>query len=553
MDNELPTFKRIDINCEDSVEFLQWHVDDARADDGGARLATILGRAASAAAPAEDFYVAPRPRPVSPPLPADDADALLSTAQRGLAESGRVDRRASKSAKAAEPESPRRGPLLLCVNDDDVDAELFATSSGAVRQIRHAAIQPEDALGVHLSSGRLFRRRDDRERADLTVCLTNWGRLLHPQPEEEQDLPRQDSKRGDKDSSRAPAWRGPKYEEVVVRIDFSPAEPLGVELEHDVARKRVKVHKVHPGLQAARDPRLKKGMVLTKCDGHSIFNLDDFEQRLRPLKQASRNIEMEFVEFVEQRNDVAERKDDGDLDDGAPSTDEASSVPWSFATGAGVVDDSLVARRRKPKRLSAPAFPKALDDVLGNGHGEIPKDISLQIRNVSEESAVEVTRLTTGPSYKIVLLPGDHSLLKAKTCDRLLLLVRPKPAPQTAKKSGGGFFNLAAAKVAAEIDEASKAAPPPDAPVLALRLGADAVSDLGGYSLIWQSQKRTLSCVPQSKISAGASIRDEGTSMQCRARIHVVRDVRQLLGQSGESKGRAKLASDLPDLNINVM
>lgn len=64
-------------------------------------------------------------------------------------------------------------------------------------------------------------------------------------------------------------------------------------------------------------------------------------------------------------------------------------------------------------------------------------------------------------------------------------------------------------------------------PALVLKCGSAAVKDLYGYSVVWQSTARTLSCVSQSHVAAAPAKLDlEPKTMATKARVRVVEEFR---------------------------
>ena len=110
-------------------------------------------------------------------------------------------------------------------------------------------------------------------------------------------------------------------------------------------------------------------------------------------------------------------------------------------------------------------------------------------------------------------------------------------------------------------EERESPVPSSAAPALALRLGEECVADLDGYSLLWQSAGRALSCVPQSRVNTGpVQLALRPKSMATKAWATVAQEVRSLrfgdeadLKQDVFAKNRSVLSSHAANLKITIL
>lgn len=465
----LPPFKKFDLTGASSLSHLHWKVEASRA--------PAQKRAADAKAEYGTTTAPVYPRQLEWEE-ISELHKVLTEQARGVANAVSVEGiRKNSSAKYWGKEDERRdGPKMQCINDDEQAISVYASQNSLTRALSYASIEPRRSQWLCLPTGLIMS--ESREPADVVVCLTSAARLF-PDVTADQDP---DDEKDEEEACQSGHERDIVDEAIVeasLVVEFDVAKPLGMQLEYDTQHNRVVVHSIQKGYQAAREERILAGMVVVTVNDQVVHNLDEFGDALGRLRAEG------CVGLVRFENANASGHSEATVRRGRE---------WHFETE----DEQRLASRVPPKLAASPVIREpppnpAFSDIRP---GDSP--FYVRVRNCSTFDTLRVL-CTSADQFgqQDTLLPGDLFHAALRTYQRLYLVVESH-----AEKK---------------------------APALVLQCGSAAVRELSGYSVVWQSTCRTVSCVAQSHSAAlPAKLNLEPIALATRARVRVVEDFRAL-------------------------
>ena len=469
----LPALRRIDPTGLSSLRHLQWHVEKSR--------------------PCAVPPPAPEPSPPSPVYPHElrweeisELHKVLTEQERGVADEKRIERRARRVSAEDEVR-----PSLLCVNDDDRRASVYASQNSLKRALSFAAVEPSSSLRICLASGQMQKERD--EATDVVVCLSSSERLF-PSSQQEDDSPAL------KDDD------GPI--EAAFGVRFDVAKPLGMQLERDATRNSIVVHSVQAGYQAAREDLIREGLFVVTVNDAAVRTLDEFGDALQQLRAAkAQHVVVGFATTASAR--------------AAPDVTDAPQ--WRFET------EHRLADRQTPKLAQSPVPRVApLADAFDLRVGDDDVLFHVRVRNCNTFNALRILCTEEGRRRLAVqrdaLLPGGLFRAALRPSQQLYLVVAGPDADA-------------------------------DAPALVLQCGSGAVQELYGYSVVWQSTLRTLSCVAQSHLLDPPPKLDhlEPTTMAAKARVRVIEEFRAIRARGLAADPEPPAAKGQPGFQLTVI
>lgn len=464
----LPAFKKLDLTGKSSLSHLHWKVEASRAP---AEKRAVDAKAKGGTIPAPLYPRQLEWEEIS------ELHKVLTEQARGVVNAESVEEiRKNLDAKHLGKENERRdGPKMQCVNDDERTISVYASQNSLTRALSYASIEPSRSQWLSLPTGLIMS--ESREPADVVVCLTSAARLFPDVLADE-----------DRDDDTEEAYQGgherDNLDEAIVDaslvVEFDVAKPLGMQLEYESQHDRVVVHSIQKGYQAAREERIQAGMVVVTVNDQAVRNLDEFGDALRRVRAEG------SVGLVRFENANA-----------SGHSEEATSRrgrEWHFETE----DEQRLADRVPPKVAASPVIrePSPNPAFCDIRPGDSP--FYVRVRNCSTFDTLRVF-CTSAERFaqQDTLLPGGLFHAALRTYQRLYLVV----------ESGA---------------ETS-------APALVLQCGSAAVRELSGYSVVWQSTCRTVSCVAQSHSAAlPTKLNLEPIALATRARVRVIEEFRAL-------------------------
>lgn len=436
---------------------------------------------------------------------------VLTDANRGTVDTPRIGT-TYRSAEDAPVVHRRDGPNLLCVNNDDDEVHVYASQNSLTRKLSFSAIVSGRSESICLPTGQI--KATTLDNPDVVVCVTTAGKLL---PEKHACSSPRHSDDEISEVMCDEAAETKEEEKISIEkeerlcIDFDVTKPLGMQLEYEKYRNRIVVHSIQPGYQAARAEGLRENMILVAIGDERVHNLDDFGGALLRLRDSTRLASLHF-----------ESSD-------AKNATEATIVrrrEWRFETE----DEERLAERTVPKAMGHenPAVARkapSLDHFDDIPVGDSP--FHVRIRNCRTFDTLRVTSTCGARSSKELarpkdLLPGGLYQAALRTTQQLFLIV-------------------------------GAAAETSSSPALVLQCGSAAVQSLYGYSVVWQSAARTLSCVAQSHLTAAPlKLGLEPCTLATKARVQVIEEVRALRAR-GDLDSRESSPPHGPAFQLTVI
>ncbi|GMH85358.1 hypothetical protein TrST_g853 [Triparma strigata] len=281
---------------------------------------------------------------------------------------------------------------------------------------------------------------------------------------------------------------------------------LGMELEE--VEGCVKVRQIVEGGQASSIPHLKVGTIVVGVEGFPITSLDDLNQVFEALEEVNPEAErrLHFLGSIEEGSAAPETTT-------PPPESEPEQEPAQeefFLTGTGHEEDELLAARQTANTnntnytAQTPVPPPPLPPLPLSLQASVDdtKPITIYFQNKHASMALRVCWIDYSGELvpRKELHPGESYMERSFSSHPWVCTAvefeasELKDDSSNAAAQGMGMFTK---------QDTQDNVAPEVSPAIVMRLGDVAASALKSYTTLWDPSARSMSFMPQTKISAG--------------------------------------------------